>query len=652
MIKGLMTRKTLDKSIIDKFPKIRTTNEVTQNRMAALKAYIDFAPIKEIKALGIGSTQVLRMYRRAHELHPDGRYWGYRVCESSVVVVERVRAHDSKSTSGEFQSFLFGSHEKLPELRRLIDLARLAATPTSHFHREIFLPFCRNELKLKESDYPLKYSDKGYSSLNRLLKRPISEVVQIVETIEDAASLYSDLMRRLIRHAKPLQICQFDECKIDLAGSVAVRDADGELQFVAFKDATMLLLVDACHPIIWAYIVFFHPVVSQEDMLLFFSEMDEVWQPRPIKPGRRNYAMGAMMPSAAFPQFVGAQPTVLMGDRAKAHKAFTVAFAERWKRGYTLHLGAPHQWWIRCSVEGVFSVIDRVDFHNQENTTGTGPDDPRRAEAFERAALMGFDDADLRGAVSVAITDYLITRHGGRASALQFLKKLPEDDKNYMVRTLPPPVEGGTPVGTLARWMTVCSSSTGNYVEHYAVWRGPALSVLAPGQKVEVLLPHRDVRYPIVYVDGVERGRLVIEARWRTGGPLTYAALVASARSKRGGKHRHFPERTEGDLETAIAKLERSVAGIPKSKQKSPSPAAGLVADIRGEATAGIPAVQSSPPPSDQEQRSESPAASLPPGRKAPLTVPRHVDAHTPELPDEIQRRIKARRLVYLGGDR
>lgn len=649
-----ITRKTLDKAIIAKFPAIRPKTDDSRARLGALKAYIDFKPMKEVWALGVTTTEVIRMYRRAHKLHDDGRYWGYRVCELRVYVVKRTKKN-GKGTFGYFQAFLNGPHPALSKLRRAIDLARQKQTNAAKFHREIFIPICRDSLRLTDKDYPLNTDDKCRKSLATLIKKPLSSEAQIVETDEEALALYSDFVRRLMRHAKPLQICQFDECKIDLAGYVSVRDAEGELKFVAFKDATMLLLVDASHPIIWAYIIFFHPVVSTEDMLLFLAETDIPWKPRKIKPGNKNYAKGAALPSGVFAEFVGAQPTTLMGDRALAHKAFLFAMSERTKRGLHLHLGPPHQWWVRCNTEGVFSVVDRTDLHNDANTTGTGPDDPRRSEAFEAALEMGFTEADLKDRISVALTDWMVTRHGGRATGLDFLRDLQAKDKNYMIRTLPPPVDGAAPIGTFTRWMTVKESSTGKYVEHYAVWHGPGLKDLPAGTKVEVVIEVRDVRTPTVYFDGCSRGKLAIEARWRTGGPLTYAALVAAARSKRSGKNKHYPERSAEDVKTALEQLERSVARTPSSKRKSPSAGAALVADLRGDGTgpgeATPPAVDTVAPPGTRAQGSDAPRPAPPPPPSASNTVAPFENPPAPRLPDEVLKRINAKKLMYLGGD-
>ena len=649
---GKPTRKTMNKAIIAKFPPIRPKTEDAKARLGALKAYIDFKPMKDVWAFGVTTTEVLRMYRRAHELHEDGRVWGYRVCELHVYVIRRTKKN-GKGRFGEFQAFLNGPHPALAKLRRAIDLARQKNTNAAEFHREIFMPVCETLMKLADDVYPMNTGDKCYKTLRALINKPLSSEVQVVETDEEALALYSDLMRRLMRHAKPLQICQFDECKIDLAGFVSVRDADGELKFVAFRDATLLLLVDGSHPIIWAYIIFFHPVVSTEDMLLFVAETDIAWQARKIQPGNKNYSLGTGLPTGVFPELAGAQPTTLMGDRALAHKALLFAMEERSKRGYHLHLGPPHQWWVRCNIEGTFSVVDRTALHNDRNTTGTGPDDPRRERAFEAAGEMGFTEISLKDRISVALVDYVATRHGGRKSGLEHLRELLAHDKNYMIRTLPPAVDGAIPIGSISRWMTVKDSSTGKYVEHYAVWRGTAFDDLPAGTKVEVVISVRDVRTPTVYVDGCSRGKLTIEARWRTGGPLTYAALVAAARSKRSGKNKDYPKRSEEDIDTALAQLERNVAGTPASKCKSPQPGAALVADLRGDGGPQPPSASSAgpapvTPPSGESSRDP---ASTDLSESEPAAAAPFVNAPVPVLPEEIQKLIKAKKLIYLGGD-
>jgi hypothetical protein len=308
-------------------------------------------------------------------------------------------------------------------------------------------------------------------------------------------------------------------------------------------------------------------------------------------------------------------------------------------------------------VEGVFSVVDRTDLHNDANTTGTGPDDPRRAEAFQRAAEMRFTEVDLKDRISVALTDYMVTRHGGRASGLEHLRNLQSHDKNYMIRTLPPAVEGAVPTGASSRWVTVKESATGRYVEHYAVWQGPGLKDLPVDSKVEVMFSLRDVRTPTVYVDGACRGKLTIEARWRTGGPLTYAALVAAARSKRSGKNKHYPERSAEDVETALEKLERSVAGTAKSQCKSPNAGAALVAELRGDGVAAPEARPSSQmtdgvPSAEEQGSTSSQSASTPRAMPAAASSKPFTNPPAPDLPDDVLRRIHARKIIYLGGDR
>jgi hypothetical protein len=266
---------------------------------------------------------------------------------------------------------------------------------------------------------------------------------------------------------------------------------------------------------------------------------------------------------------------------------------------------------------------------------------------------MGFTEDDLKDRISVALTDWMVTRHGGRTTGLEFLRDLQAKDKNYMIRTLPPPVDGAAPIGTITHWMTVKESSTGKYVEHYGIWHGPGLKDLPAGTKVEVVIEVRDVRTPTVYFDGCSRGKIAIEARWRTGGPLTYAALVAAARSKRSGKNKHYPERGAEDVETALEQLERSVAGTPASKRKSPSAGAALVADLRGDgagADEATPAVGAGAPPGTKAQGTDAPRPATPPPSNASNTVAAFENPPEPRLSDEVLKRIKAKKLIYLGG--
>lgn len=669
-----VTRKTLDKSVLALFPKISPEDEETRQRLNALNWYVDMKPIKELAQFGVGLTSVLDMYNRALQIHDDGRLVGYRACKKFTQLMTGKTA--SGRRHGPFLKFLYGTHPELAELRRLIDLERKKKKKNAaHFWREIFLPFCKNNLGLTENDYPLNTSnntDQSYTSLKRLIHTPIKSNVEIQETPDEASEVSSNILRLLMHHAYPLQILQYDECKVDLAGVAKVRDAAGEVHYIPFDDATVLVLVDAFKPIVWAWTLFFHPVAGQEDMLLLLSRTDVPWQRVQVKPGRRNYQPGATMPSAAFPVFIGAQGTLLMGDRAMAHKAFKVSMVERSRRGLTLHFGPGHRPIVRDRIEGLFSMLDRSDFHNQPNTYGTGKEDPRHSSGVPNAIAMAFDDEDLLAHVDVAITDHFVKGHGGKKSGLSYLGDLLKHDPNFMVRTLPPPIAGSPSIGEFSVWVKVKKSKHGPCVEHYARWYGNALTRAKLGDMVELRPTHGDVRFPGVLIDGVHCGNLHIGKAWRSNTPVPYANLKATEQQKSRNRFKDPPSRSKDDLQAEIANLELAVAATPRSKRRHPSKDASELIEKRAAAAAATNT--GSPTPDEQESAARVPsgpstepartqAASPPalanddsvlaervkPQRPLSSTVVNEADDTVLDIPEVIRARIESRKLFYRG---
>jgi len=136
-----ITRKTMDKAIIAKFPTIRPKTEQAKARLYALKAYLEFKSLKEVCAHGVSRCEVIRMYNRAHELHPDGRFWGFRICELNVYVFERTKK-DGNGTFGRFQAWLNCPDKRLGKLREAIDRApaRWPGACTRQSRQTVWLP--------------------------------------------------------------------------------------------------------------------------------------------------------------------------------------------------------------------------------------------------------------------------------------------------------------------------------------------------------------------------------------------------------------------------------------------------------------------------------------------------------------------------------
>ena len=356
-----------------------------------------------------------------------------------------------------------------------------------------------------------------------------------------------------------------------------------------------------------------------------------------------------------------------MGDRAKAHKAYQFSMLERLLRAFCYHLGKPHQWSIRIGVEGKFSVLDKRDLQNQPNTTGTGPDDPRRQGAFESAVALETDGEDFLGRVDVAITDYMLASHGGPNGLVQ-LREILEHDKNFMTRTLPPPAAGQPPIGSFLLNLRVRQDAVGHYVEHHAKWYGPSLKKIPLGQWAAVLFPRADVQYPTLYTAGAEDGKLFISAQWKSPNPLSYASLLAQARFKAKYRYVAPPNRSAEDLRTEVELLKELALKSSRSKPFRPNAAASALFNLRRSSAGQL---QSDPAQSPAQLPSPTTSEPVPPpvplpapvrvakdeGLPTPLltaTPDRNVNtldtADDASLNEEMKRRILAKGLFYRGG--
>lgn len=626
MTKGL-TRTNVSASLIALLVDVIPEPGRQTERYNALSEYIDGKPIKYIEATHhVNRSDVLEMFRAALERHADGRLWGYRVCKRWSQVRKRKKRASSKTSAGKFEHWL----ESLkPEHAAFMVRVFSVAKESKHLNcakywRDVVVPFLKdaeNGPGYTKQNYPLKNRDLGAEAFRRHLKKATAPKLSVLATAAEAIG--ASALNPLMRFARPLDFVQIDECEIDFVRTVRVVDAKGTVLWIPTSDITILAARDACYPIVWGFIVFYHKVVSEEDMYDFLITFNQRWTPRRIKSGNAQYAVGAAMPTGRFPEFIGAQFSALMADRALAHKAYSFTHSARRAHGFSLNLGPAHRWIVRHTMEGTFSIVDTTHVHQEAATLGTGPDDPRREHAFTVAVDQHIEEAELLDLLSVAFADFNGARHGG-PSGLEQLENYLKFDKNFMVRTLPPPLPNAPPLYVIVVNVRVRASATGNYVHHHGTWRGGALNSFSPETVVQLHIDRQDIRAPQLYFEGVDHGYVTAEKRWNGDRPILYSSLVAASRRYAITKADNGQD-SHPDYLSALERAEQKVAKTKGSRRHSPSKDASLLADLRRQ----TPTDQ--PPEIDSER---TPGTEVKEGKKS--SVPSRISVPQP-LPTQFQ---------------
>jgi putative transposase len=437
---------------LTRWPQIDTTieevREAVTARQRAIAAYVQKASslTAASAACDLSKAELLRLFRRCLELHPDGRIYGWRALQPYIHVHRYKRTapipNKGRGLAGAFSLFL-AEH---PNIKDELDVLILKNKPTDSLpesrltHTSIYQHFRRSCTRagISQSEYPLSTYDQGRSAVRRYTVRLLRENVGMAARRlggKDAA-VRARTGTGHFRHqlsTAPFDVCSCDAHQINCVGTVKISDAYIPISRLHF----LALCEDYSHAVL-GYTVAFARQPSAIDVVHAIQNALSPWKPRELSLPGFAYPEGAMMPSA-LPELAGLCWAKLLIDNATIH--YSTAVAERIRRrvGCAVNYGPVGQWFRRPLIENLFSLLARRGFSRLPNSTGTGPKDPLRADAATTAVEYEILYDEILDLLDVLVCTYNATPQktlGGR-SPLEVLAESVHADESWLPRTLP-----------------------------------------------------------------------------------------------------------------------------------------------------------------------------------------------------------------------
>jgi len=534
---------------------------------------------------GLQRRQLYRQLQRCLEKHPDGRIMGFR----ALVPFRRVKPYirsasaegrvDKSGSAGAFSQLL----ARYPELEKWIKReARRHATPTegkrevrrrlSLVHKN-FVQRCR-ELGIQAHQYPLNADRVGIRSLATFLKRFGSSTFE--KAAADAGATHvgrawpADVALVKTPAVKPFESAEFDGHRIDLRITVRVIDPFGLELVYEIERIWILVLLDVVTRAALGYSLALGGGYSKEEVIDAFRAALLPHQPRELKIPGLSYSSRGGMPSAVCPETQYACWDWLRLDNAVAHLAPETLNRAIETIGCWPDFGVPGEPDSRPFIERFFSLIAMHFAHRLTGTTGSKPDDIRRALADpgpDLRLLLRLDE--LEDLIDVIVCDYNGDAHdglGGRTpleamkhhlakqpGMLRTLARRRRDSVTLLQECLILPVKG-----SLTRGVRPHVNFYGARYSSDILSANPTLI----GTNLRVYFQHKDLRYLRAYFEnGDELGVLMAARPWC----FTAHSLKTRRKILRMKAQGKLNYREGDDAVEAFAKVMRKRA--PKSRR-------------------------------------------------------------------------------------
>ncbi|WP_338539536.1 hypothetical protein [Paenibacillus tundrae] len=386
---------------------------------------------------GVSPRNLRRLIQRCIQYDQDGVVFGFRglipqknIKKYELDLLGQKRNKDQKT--GEFNRFM----DMHPDIKDLVEDLFLGRKKRSlepvmklkHIHKR-FIDQCR-EKGITLSDYPLNTKWMGYKALQRYIK-------QIAErNFRKAASRHgNDAFQKANRVGEadqnslsnlfPYQKVQFDAHRIDGFFTVDIVTPDGDPMTLTLERFWILTIIDVSTRNILGYSISLSREYGGSDVM--HCARNAVMPHKRLEltiPGL-NYHPPGGFPSEKFPELEWAVWDVMCLDNAKSHYAKMVQDRLTNLIGCTPNFGPVALPMRRGVIERYFKNLAGSLFHRLPNTTGTGPDDPRRNNPEETALRLNITYEHLLQLVDVMISNYNGTPHGGiyHQTPLELLEK-------------------------------------------------------------------------------------------------------------------------------------------------------------------------------------------------------------------------------------
>ncbi|MES2251126.1 MAG: hypothetical protein V4645_27885 [Pseudomonadota bacterium] len=420
---------------------------------AAICGYLEGAPLRMLEeANKISRAEILRLFNRALQQHPDGGIYGWRVLlfgfhlgyeRKAPVVPDEF----GKGFAGALNQ-LFARFTDIP--RSLVELILHRTDPkttesrvTAHTVHSAFLKLCASH-GVPQHEYPFNSPTQGFRSIRRFVKKVREEnFARSAEILggrgaAKRSKLYSG-HEVLLRHPRPFDAVQQDAHTLDVIGSVRIPHPKGDRR-IPIKRLALQVIVECESKAVLGYSVSLSGRANAQDGAAAVQHALGIWRPLQVDAPIISYPDGAGLPSGVIPKLAGAAWSTHYLDNDSTYTSALLAERIRDRIGCAVNWGPVGDWTRRYIVEGVFGVLEKAGFQRLPSTTGSGPKDPRRRNAERKAVEHEVDYKELIYLIDVALATYDATSLAdlGYRSPLQLLRERTQGcHSDFLPRRLP-----------------------------------------------------------------------------------------------------------------------------------------------------------------------------------------------------------------------
>ena len=314
---------------------------------------------------------------------------------------------------------------------------------------QYFIKLCETA-KHSPSEWPLNAASRGRGAVSNYINAFIhARYDDIVSTqFGQKAGAKANTGRGIpsrITASRNYDVVELDEHSAHFAGSIGIPTADG-VRWMELGRLTIIAAADRKGDVLGGKVIC-RREADAEDILDAFEASFGGLPPHKYSNDAYDKLKGAFPASLGAP-FTACAFNQLLLDGALSHIARPVVTRARKIGGFDINYGPVARFERRPVIEGIFSAIERLGFHRLRQTTGTGPQDPRRQHA-EKAAVEARMHMDELIDLVVAVLADANSRQGkpnfGR-SHLDQLRDLRDDVDGFgMIFPVLPPLPIGVP---------------------------------------------------------------------------------------------------------------------------------------------------------------------------------------------------------------
>ncbi|WEN13765.1 hypothetical protein PY254_10965 [Rhodanobacter sp. AS-Z3] len=391
---------------------------------------------------------------------------------------------------------------------------------------QYFLSLCK-EQGVVANDWPFCVEHQGVRSLtkwvNAFYARHYDAIVerQYGGVAKVKAATGTGLCSRL-RARMPLDIVEMDEHVLDFFACLAIPTPKG-VRHVKIRRLSIILVVDRFSEAILAYTVIVRRKVNAADIVATVAKALGRWIPRVMSlPGFDTVRRGGM-PSELIEALASCGFNVLLMDNDSAHLAEASLSRIGEMAGCAINYGKVAHFERRPFVELINHRLE-IAFQRLPSTTGSGPTDPRRKGAEDKAVTFQIELQAVLDLIDAVISDYNTSLPAGNlgATPLEILQHYVEDTSiGFLPPVLPPPLPGMPPLGLMIENVRVAGSLSRGEKPHInfdrakymAPWLSERMDLL--GELVQLHINEDDISSVFVVApDGRPLGLVDAKGVW------------------------------------------------------------------------------------------------------------------------------------------